>query len=219
MLKISALALLGAMTFTTAARMHGTATFDASPVVTLPAATNLPNGLEKLEVVFSPLDSTEVARYLGLGKAFHMALVYTDRDGISRGASSGPSALAVAQTPALALDAMLASFHDEPSAFGTLASDPDNNKPFMAGSEADHFSKDGAGQPYIKVTVLRGDDLSARWASILQTYARTAAMGLSYSPVSQNSNSLAATALARAGIRMPYSSETVFAPGAFTELP
>lgn len=217
MLKLSALALLGAMTFTTAARMHGDVV--APPDIAMPAAVDDPTGDESLAVYYSPLASTEVARYVGLAKAFHMAIVYTDAGGISHGASSGPSDLAAPQTPRDAFAAVLASFSDAPSAFGTLTSDPDNDAPFVLGSPADHYSKDSQGRPYPHATVLRGRDLSARWGSILRSYARTGAMKLTYSPVSQNSNSLAAAALRRAGVTVPFSSRTVFTPGAFTDLP
>lgn len=217
MLKISALALLGAMTFTTAARMHGDVV--VPPAVTLPAAVDDPSGGESLAIYYTPLDSTEVARYFGLAKAFHMAIVYTDGVGFSHGASSGPSNLAASQTPGDAFTAVLASFSEAPSAFGTLKSDPKNDAPFVLGSAVDYYSKNSQGRTYPHATVLHGRDLSARWRSILGTYARTDAMKLTYSPVSQNSNSLAATALRRAGVAVPFSSDTVFAPGAFADLP
>ena len=217
MLKISALALLGAMTFTTAAQMHGDRI--APPPITLPAATDDPSGDESLAIYYSPLNSTEVARYFGLAKAFPMAIVYTDAAGISHGASSGPSDLAASQTPGDAFTAVLASFSEAPSAFGTLKSDPRNDTPFVLGSAADVYSKDSQGRAYPHAVVLRGRDLAARWHSILGTYARTDRMQLTYSPVSQNSNSLAAVALRRAGVTVPFSSDTVLAPGAYTDLP
>lgn len=219
MIRSSALALLGAMTFTAASQMHGPAAVRPAAVAALPAAANDPAGRETLDVYYSPLDSTRVARYVGLGMAYHMALVYTDRDGVSRAVSSGPSNLAAPQTPEYALSAVFASFDEQPSVFGILIADPKNDTPFVEGSVADIYTKDGSGHAYPHATVLRGNDLSARWASILRTFARVDAMKLTYSPVTQNSNSLAATALRRAGIKLVSSSGTVFVPGAFTDLP
>ena len=54
---------------------------------------------------------------------------------------------------------------------------------------------------------------------VLRTYARIGQMHLPYSPISQNSNSVAATALRRAGFDMQFSKSTPFAPGLFTRLP
>ena len=217
MLKVSALALLGAMTLTSAAQMRAVTVGPAAPP--LAAAIDDATGGETLTIYYSPLDSTKVARELGFGMAYHMALVYTDKAGVSHGASSGPSDLRTPQTPTHALTAVLASFDDAPSAFGTLASDPRNDTPFVKGGSGDDYTRGGAGRPYPSSIVLRGKDLSARWSSILGTYARIGAMKLTYSPVTQNSNSLAATALSRAGVRLAYSSGTVFVPGAFTQLP
>ena len=218
MIKTSALALLGAMTVTTAAQMHPPVDAPVAAAA-LPAAVSDLEGKETLAVYYSPLDSTRVAGHVGLGMAYHMAVVYTDRNGVSYGASSGPSDLSAPQTPAHALSAILASFDKGPSAFGTLLSDPKNGRPFTKGSAADYFTKDGAGRAYPYSVVLKGRNLSARWSSILGTYGRVDHMKLTYSPVTQNSNSLAATALRNAGITPASSSGTAFVPGAFTRLP
>ena len=42
---------------------------------------------------------------------------------------------------------------------------------------------------------------------------------LTYSPISKNSNSMAGTALRNAGLAIPFSVETKFAPAVFTKLP
>lgn len=218
MIKISALALLGAMTFTSAAQMRMPADLPAVAPA-LPAAVDDPAGTETLAVYYSPLESTRVAGAVGLGMAYHMALVYTDRNGVSHGASSGPSDLAAPQTPRHALGAVLASFDERPSVFGTLVADPKNDTPFVKGSAADFYTKDGEGRAYPYAVALRGHDLGERWARILATYARVGRMNLTYSPVTQNSNSLAATALRQAGVTVAFNSATLFVPGAFTRLP
>ena len=219
MIRLAALALLGALTITTASRMHGPAEVQSAAVAVMPTAIDDPSGSETLEVYYSPLDSTRVARFFGLGMAYHMAIVYTDRNGVSRAASSGPTDLSAPQTPEHALSAVFASFDDQPSTFGTLASDPRNGTPFRKGGAGDHSTQDDAGHAFPRATVLHGNNLSARWGSILRTYARIDAMKLTYSPVTQNSNSLATTALRRAGVALAFSSNTVFVPGAFTDLP
>ena len=98
MTRLAVLRLLGALTVTTASRMHGP---DVQPaaVSAMPAAIDDSSGSETLEVYYSPLDSTRVARFFGLGMAYHMAIVYTDRNGVSRAASSCPSDLSAPQTP------------------------------------------------------------------------------------------------------------------------
>lgn len=219
MVKVSALALLSAMTFTTAAQMRLPTDMPAAAAPALPTATNDAGGLETLTIVYSPLDSTRVASSVGLGMAYHMAVVYTDRNGVSYGASSGPSDLSAPQTPRHAFGAVLASFGERPSAFGTLVADPKNGAPFVKGSAADYYTKDAAGHAYPSAVALRGRDLKARWTSIQATYARVGRMSLTYSPVTQNSNSLAVTALRQAGVTVAFSSGTLFVPGAFTRLP
>ena len=175
--------------------------------------------IETIAIYFSPLASTKVASVVGLGLAYHMALVYTDSAGRSFGASSGPSNQATAQTPALALSAILDSARNMPSNFGTLASDPKNNHLFLKGHPEDYYTQDFEGTEYPHATALQGRDLSAQWTSILTTYATIGRMHLTYSPVSQNSNSMAGTALRNAGIRIPFSIATKFAPAMFTKLP
>ena len=85
---------------------------------------------------------------MGLGLAYHMAIIYTDGAGRSFGASSGPSASATAQTPALALRAIYASAENRPSAYGTLLSDPKNNHMFIKGHPEDYYTQDFEGMEY-----------------------------------------------------------------------
>ena len=82
--------------------------------------------MDTIAIYYTPLTSTKVAEVVGLGEAYHMALVYTDGAGRSFGASSGPSNHMTAQTPGLAISAAFASTMGIPSAFGTLVSDPKN---------------------------------------------------------------------------------------------
>ena len=227
MIKLALIALMGVVALTGAARVRSPqarAIVPASYTVTgagAPAGNGLSDGTgrESLSVYYTPLDSTEVSRLVGFGKAYHMAVVYTDAAGRSFGASSGPSDLAAPQTPGGALSALVAMAVDAPSTFGTLVADPHNGTAFVKGDRADYYTKDSHGHAYPSAVVARGADLSARWAAIVRTYARVGAMGLTYSPISQNSNSLATTALRDAGIGLPFSSATLFVPGSLTRLP
>ena len=180
---------------------------------------NPQTGGESLIVYYSPLKSTRVTRDVGFGMAYHMAIVYTDKSGTSYGASSGPSDLKAAQTPQNALQALYSLAEDVPSSFGTLASDPHNNTPFVIGKRGDFYTRDAKGRPYIHATMMTGQDLSAKWTTILQTYSAVGRLGLTYSPTMQNSNSMAGTALRRIGLDPRFSSRRAFVPGVFTELP
>ena len=175
--------------------------------------------IETIVVYYSPLASTKVAAAVGLGLAYHMAIIYTNQAGQSFGVSSGPSKQSTAQTPVHALHAVIDMMSNAPSAFGTLMSDPNNNHPFQKGFPEDYYTQDFMGQEYPHTTVLTGRDVSSQWGSIVATYATVGGLGLTYSPVSQNSNSMAGTALRRAGIRIPFSVDARFAPAAFTHLP
>ena len=223
MIKIAALSLLGAMAFTTAAQVHLPVAPSTSPTLSIPMHAAVTDrdaqGTETIVVVYSPLASTKVSKLVGFGMAYHMAIVYTDRAGRSFGASSGPSNNAIPQTPANAVRAIVYMADEQPSSFGTLMSDPLNDRAFIMGTKADYYTQDEAGVAYPKAVVATGKDLSAQWSSILQTYVSVGARGLTYSPTSQNSNSLAGTALRSAGLAPAFSSKTAFAPGVFTELP
>ena len=223
MIKAVALSLLGAMAFTTAAQVYPPRSSREIPaaasIVHNAVPTDRRRQVETLSITFTPLTSTAVARYAGFGMAYHMALVYTDAAGTSYGASSGPSDLQSPQTTANALNAVISMAADVPSSFGTLIADPHNDTAFTEGSSTDYYTKDREGHAYPRTVVLKGTDLSSRWTSILRTYAEVGAVGLSYAPMSQNSNSLAATALNRAGVALPFSHDTLFTPGTFTILP
>lgn len=174
--------------------------------------------METIAVYFTPLVATKVAAYVGLGIAYHMAVVYTNDAGQSFGVSSGPSYHVAAQTPQLALGAIFDSAREIPSRFGSLMSDPRNNHAFKKGTREDFYTQDYLGEPYPSVVVAKGEHLDKQWAAIVHSYERMGAVRLTYSPISQNSNSMAGTALRRAGLPIPFSSSVWFAPGVFNDL-
>ena len=220
MLKLAALILASAIVMATAPRITSDVQFPQPDPVAVPAPWSNDASRETLAIYYSPLSSTSIARFVGLGTAYHMALVYTDAAGRSYGASSGPSDLAAEQTPSNALSALLAAADGAPaSAFGTLVSDPRNNTAFTIDGAGDFYTHDPQGHPYPSEVVAHGRDLSGQWGVILRIYARIGRMHLPYSPISQNSNSVAATALRRAGIAVQFSKTTPFTPGIFAQLP
>lgn len=173
-------------------------------------------GRETIRIYFTPLAATTVAADVGLGEAYHMAIVYTDAHGTSFGVSGGPSNLAAGQTPLNALSAILDDAECRPSAFGTLVSDPHNDTAFIRHTSGDFYTHGADGVPYPHKLVARGRDLSASWRKIVRTYARIGRRGFTYSPIEQNSNSLAATALTCAGYVQSH--ERYFTPGMLTSL-
>lgn len=175
--------------------------------------------MESIAIYYTPLASTQIASVVGLSIAHHMALVYTDAAGQSYGVSSGPSKQMTAQTPGRALTAIWDSLTNTPSGFGVLLSDPHNNHSFIIGRPEDYYTQDDEGHPYPFNVVLTGRNLSARWATIVKTYVNVGKLHLTYSPITQNSNSMAGTALLSAGIPIPFSSKSYFAPGEFDHLP
>ena len=217
MFKLPAIAVASIMALTSAAQVHPFSEVARTP--TMAAATVFDEGPETLRIYYTPLASTEVSRFVGFGTAYHMAIVYTDGAGHSFGVSSGPSNLAAQQSPSHALSALISMASDTPSAFGTLVADPHNNTRFTIGDRGDYYTRDGQQHAYPHSLVVRGRNLSAQWATIVSTYAQVDKLNLTYSPISQNSNSMAATALRRAGLTLQFSSNTWFTPGTFTQLP
>jgi hypothetical protein len=175
--------------------------------------------IETIAIYFTPLASTRIVAYVGLSMAYHMGLVYTNSAGQSFGLTSGPSNVMTRQTPAHALSSLYYVMSNSPSSFGTLVSDRNNNKAFAKGHLEDYFTQNSEGQPYPHVTVLQGPDISQKWKLVAKAYHDISELRLTYSPTSQNSNSMATTALRSAGISVPFSSETVYVPGSFTCLP
>jgi hypothetical protein len=175
--------------------------------------------METITVYYSPLDGTRIVEYVGLKIAHHIGIIYTNSAGQSFGVSSGPSIQSTQQTPDNALRALTNQASNEPSDFGTLVSDPHNNTPFVKGRPDDYYTQDYMGREFPHALAMQGTDLSAQWATIVKSYAAIGNMHLTYSPVSQNSNSMAGEALRRAGIRVPFSVDAKFAPAEFTHLP
>jgi hypothetical protein len=175
--------------------------------------------METIAVFYTPLASTKLAASIGLAIASHMAIVYTNNAGQSFGVSAGPSIHLMLQNPAQMLEPVVASAYNSPSGFGVLVSDPHNDHAFVRRHPEDYYTQDDDGTPYPAATVVRGADLAAQWRVIVSTYRRIGNLRLTYSPLSQNSNSVAGTALRAAGLPIPFGHDTPFVPAVFNRLP
>ena len=175
--------------------------------------------IETIAIYYTPIAATKILSSVGLGLAYHMSLVYTNGRHQMFGATSGPSNHNGGLSPQQALVAFFDVAMAWPSVYGTLVADPHNNTAFEEGGLQDVYTQDAYGVEYAPFLVAKGQDLSAKWQKILETYVSVSNLHLTYSPISQNSNSLAAAALHRAGIQIPFSSATRFTPAAFTHLP
>ena len=175
--------------------------------------------METIAVFYTPLASTKLAAWLGLAVASHMAIVYTNAAGQSFGVSAGPSIHLMLQSPSQLITPVVASALNELSGFGALMSDPNNDHAFRRRQPEDYYTQDADGTPYPSATVVNGRDLSAKWRAIVAAYRAVSALRLTYSPISQNSNSMAGTALRAAGLPIPFSRATPYAPAVFTQLP
>src|SRR5450830_1084655 len=189
-----------------------------------------------ISVIFLP-----VAPLPGTGTmTYHETLVYTTPTG-SHYISAGPTTfnkdvpwdsglLGKAELAFFISNAIVQAALNAPSPWGTLK--VEQNGTFVPGDVTPQtggidvvpaFDPDtgipnsDVGTPYPSQVLITGNDLSAQWATIVQTYSSIASLNLTYSPSTQNSNSVANTALAEAGVPLPNTSLLV--PASDTRLP
>ena len=173
---------------------------------------------ETIQVVFKPLYTFAGEQY------YHETLVYTNSQGQTFFTSIGPtndaneigaSSAQLSATVSAASD--VAS--NTPSQYGTLLAQI--NQAFNS-SNSTGVTHGQNGTAYFSETVDFGFDLSSEWNTINATYASISNAGLTYSPLTQNSNSTATTALLAADITPPSFAGGFFAtywtPGASTTL-
>jgi hypothetical protein len=96
-----------------------------------------------------------------------------------------------------------------PSAWGVLTADI--NKPLTAASTSG-VTVGANGNAYESEVVASGPDLSSRWAAFNATESSIVSQNLTYSPYTQNSNSLATAGFLGSGITPP-SDTSLFVPG------
>jgi predicted Zn-dependent protease len=151
---------------------------------------------ETIKVYFEPLGSIA-------GDTFnHETIVYTNSSGeqfiaTSYASNSGPSGSSVANLS----EAASAVTSGSSSVYGTLIT---QWGPASGMSQADLAHWLGSPDaPYQSQTVATGADLSQQWSTITGAYFQIGEQGLTYSPMTENSNSAASTALTAAGVDLP----------------
>ncbi|TFZ54491.1 hypothetical protein E4V01_25105, partial [Methylorubrum sp. Q1] len=148
--------------------------------------------------------------------AYHITLVYINNRGQSFYTSAGPT-IPASPDASTSLGASKDAVEGRATAYGVLGykteqfdiNDPSN--PTM-------IDKD-SGIPYQTKILSQGTNLSSQWNTILETYHSISTLGVPYSPGWQNSNSVAGTALRKAGISIPFDSSSKWAPGLLLQLP
>ncbi|MEO7248279.1 MAG: DUF4280 domain-containing protein [Novosphingobium sp.] len=150
---------------------------------------------EKISIAYEKLGSVGGTDY------YHQTLVYEKANGekyfATAVASSSPKGGILSQLSGLFSSPVSAVTGSE-SAFGTLKT---YSGPLSSLSKAEQEHWFGPSDaPYPSRTVASGDDLSGQWQKIQLSYLKTGAANLSYSPLTQNSNSTATTALNSAGV-------------------
>jgi hypothetical protein len=148
---------------------------------------------ETIQVVFKPVAAN----------GWHETLVYTARDGHQEFAS----AYASNQHPrgneigdvSGAVSGASHNHRGGGSAFGTLETESDRlapaDKPMIFGPPGGRLPAE---------TVAHGADLSRQWSEVKNAYREVGDRHFTYSPLTQNSNSAATTAMVAAGITPPH---------------
>ena len=145
---------------------------------------------ETIQVVFKPVAS------IGDVIGYHETLVYTAANGRREFASAYASETHPQGNPVADLVQASAAVHDgAASPYGVLKTET-----------GDAAGLDILGRPSHPLhleTVAHGADLLIQWARVKDAYAEVGAAGIAYSPLTQNSNSTASTAMVVSGIRPP----------------
>ncbi len=145
---------------------------------------------ETIQVVYKPVAS------VGDITGYHETLIYTAADGRREFASAYASETHPQGNAAADLVRASAAVHDgAASPYGVLRTE--------AGDAAGLDILGRPGHPLQSETVAHGANLSLQWSRVKEAYAEIGAAGITYSPLTQNSNSTASTAMATAGIRPP----------------
>ncbi len=143
-------------------------------------------GNENIQVVYKPVAAN----------GFHETLVYTAANGRQEFASAYASnARPQGNSAADLVEAASAAHNHTVSPYGVLKAE--------SGPAAKHNIFGPPGAPLQTETVAMGANLSSQWAKIKEAYQEVDAGHFTYSPLTQNSNLTASTALVSAGIRPP----------------
>ena len=131
---------------------------------------------------------------------YHQTLVYTQTNGEKQFATAvaGKTPAGLPSTLAALSSSPVSAMSGSSSSFGELKT-YSGKVSALSQREQEHWL--GSSQsPYPKKIVASGPSLSEQWRKIQLTYIKTDIAQLTYSPLTQNSNSTASTALISAGI-------------------
>ena len=145
---------------------------------------------ETIQVVFKPVASVDDVT------GYHETLAYTAANGRREYASAYASQTDPQGNPAADLVRASAAVHDG-------AASPHGILKTETGDAAGLDILERPGHPVRSETVAHGANLSDQWAGVKEACAEIGAAGIAYSPLTQNSNSTATTAMVVSGIRPP----------------
>jgi uncharacterized Zn-binding protein involved in type VI secretion len=149
---------------------------------------------ETISVYFEKLGSVGGKSY------YHETVVYTDSTGAQHLATAYASQIPAGSIGGLS-QASAAARSGTASDYGVLQTQTSQVSD-LSKAEQEHWLG-SADDPYPQAVVATGDDLSGQWQSIQQAYQNIGEQNLPYSPLTQNSNSAATSALKAAGITPP----------------
>jgi hypothetical protein len=188
----------------------------------------------KITAYYSPVGPTSSGDSATGTIIYHITLAYTDNNGNSSYISAGPTIpdsslnLSIsdkAKEMNLAAGDVLTNAE---SKWGTLQVNGQGS--FTPGDTSQGIDvvprinpstgniNINAGTPYFKDVVSNNATLT-EWNTIKQTYSDIASLHLTYSPYTQNSNSVACTALAKAGLSIPDTGLFTLTPACDVRLP
>jgi hypothetical protein len=148
---------------------------------------------ETISVYFEPLGTFNGLNY------FHETIVYTNSSGQNFFLTSGPT-IAASASGSNVIGALSDEIANTPSAFGVLFS-PGSQQ--LTSANAVGITQSSSGVPFTSTVVDTGTDLSAVYQTMVNEEQSLNGQNLTYSPLTQNSNSYATTALMAAGVTPP----------------
>jgi hypothetical protein len=155
--------------------------------------------METISVIFKPLGSFLGTTY------YHQTLVYKDSFGQSFFMSAAPTLEpqigSMSQALSMMSKASVAVQTGSGSPFGELLYETQMFNP--QSSQAIGITIDAQGNAYASQVVASGESLETQWLKILGAASEIEGANVQYSPLTQNSNSVASTALTAAGIQLP----------------
>jgi hypothetical protein len=169
---------------------------------------------ESIAVYYEPLGNIAGVPYN------HMTLVYTNNAGQQSFLTSGPTNSVAGPGLVQLSDAASQASSGQATAWGTIFSNSGLLTPTTAPGKI--YDAATPNVPYASATVATGADLSGTFAAMIATEQQLMSRGLGYSPLTQNSNSFACTAIASQGLEIPLPAITMygaqFSPGCGNDL-